>query len=139
MGFDIFMQSPERMLQLLNGIEKGTVQPSSVGWRRSVHLMNNDDFAIRSQARRLLDEKPGMREEVIKQYQTALTLTGDAAKGKAVFTQVCSSCHQMGGSLGNSFGPRSGFFKKPKAGSYYAGYSNTNWPSLLRMAMNGGN
>jgi putative heme-binding domain-containing protein len=104
-SIDLFMKEPARMRQLLDGIEQGTVQVSTVGWRRSVRLMNHEDVSIRNQARRLLDEKPGLREETAKRYQVALTLTGDPAKGKAVFNQVCATCHQMGNTEGKAFGP----------------------------------
>jgi putative heme-binding domain-containing protein len=102
---DAFMQGPARMRQLLGGIEQGIIQPSTIGWPRSVALMNNDDPTIRAYARRLLDEKPGVREEVVKRYQAALTLTGNAASGRAVYKQVCANCHQIGGTGGKAFGP----------------------------------
>lgn len=102
---DLFMEEPVRMNQLLNAIEHGIVQGSTVGWQRSVELMNHEDLSIRNQARSLLDEKPGLREEVAKQYQVALTLTGNADKGKAVFNQICATCHQMGNTEGKAFGP----------------------------------
>jgi putative heme-binding domain-containing protein len=102
---DAFMKEPTRMRQLLNGIEEGIVQPSTIGWPRSVALMNAEDPSVRAYARQLLEEKPGAREEVVKRYQAALTHTGNAASGKAVYKQVCATCHQMSGSEGNAFGP----------------------------------
>jgi putative heme-binding domain-containing protein len=102
---DAFMHEPNRMRQLLGGVEQGIVQPSTIGWPRSVALMNNDDPSIRAYARRLLDEKPGAREEVVQRYGAALTLTGNTANGKAVYQRVCASCHQVGGASGKAFGP----------------------------------
>ncbi len=41
-------------------------------------------------------------------------LTGDAAKGKLIFTNICATCHQVNGT-GNDFGPKLG-----EIGSKYA-------------------
>ena len=37
------------------------------------------------------------RQEVVEQYQAALTLDGSAERGKQVFKKVCSACHQLEG------------------------------------------
>jgi putative membrane-bound dehydrogenase-like protein len=112
-----FMSDPARMRQLLGGIERGIVQPSTIGWPRSVALMNDENPSIRAYARRLLEEKPGVREAVVEQYQAALTLTGNAAHGKVVYKQVCAACHQVGGTGGKAFGPDLASLKnrKPEA------------------------
>ena len=44
------------------------------------------------------------RADAIKRFQPALTLTGDVAKGRAVFTQLCVACHKLG-DVGNEIGP----------------------------------
>ncbi len=63
---DVFMKEPLRTQQLLNGIEKGIVQTSTIGWRRSVALMNHSNDSIRAHARKLLDEKPASGEELAR-------------------------------------------------------------------------
>ena len=40
-----------------------------------------------------------------KEYQRALSLKGDAGKGKNVYAKSCSSCHQIRGTMGVNFGP----------------------------------
>jgi putative heme-binding domain-containing protein len=42
---------------------------------------------------------------VVRQYGAALSRTGNAANGKAVYRQVCAACHQVGGAEGKAFGP----------------------------------
>ena len=47
---------------------------------------------------------PASRADVIKKFQPALKLTGNAANGRAVFTQLCTTCHKLG-DTGNEVGP----------------------------------
>jgi putative heme-binding domain-containing protein len=44
------------------------------------------------------------RQDVITQYQKALELSGNAVRGKAVFKEVCSSCHKLE-DVGKAVGP----------------------------------
>ena len=45
--------------------------------------MNHSNFRLRAKARKLLSQTDEERASVNKEYQQALTLEGDAAKGKA--------------------------------------------------------
>lgn len=44
------------------------------------------------------------RAAVVEKFKPALTMTGDAAKGKTVFAQVCITCHKLDG-VGLDLGP----------------------------------
>lgn len=44
------------------------------------------------------------RKQLIQQYQSALTLTGDRDRGMEVFKKTCSACHRMG-NIGHEVGP----------------------------------
>ena len=46
----------------------------------------------------------GSRHEVLARYQPALTLKGDAAKGRVIFTTACAACHRKG-DAGRDIGP----------------------------------
>ncbi len=50
------------------------------------------------------DATSATRAAVVEKFKPALKLTGDAAKGKAVFAQVCISCHKLDG-VGIELGP----------------------------------
>ena len=41
---------------------------------------------------------------MLENFKSSLRLTGDAAKGKVVFSQVCISCHKLDG-VGLELGP----------------------------------
>jgi putative membrane-bound dehydrogenase-like protein len=95
----------DRVRLLLEALEDGQVNPSSLGWPRTVRLMNYHDDTIRNRARALLAGKEDNRKEVIQQYEPALALTGDLARGKLVYQQACAVCHSFGGKLGVAYGP----------------------------------
>lgn len=98
-----FMSNTQRMALLLDAVESGKIQASSLGWSRSSSLMGQDNDTIRTRARALLANHD--QEKVNKEYQKALGLKGDAVKGKTVFQQNCGICHQVRDKMGVKFGP----------------------------------
>lgn len=102
---NVLMESESRMELLLSGIESGTIQPSAIGWDRTVRLMRDTDGALKVKARELLSEPPGVREDMVQEYMASLDLEGSIEEGKKVFETVCSMCHQVAGSDGTPFGP----------------------------------
>lgn len=98
-----FIGKPERISHLLNAIDSGRIQKSSIVFYQRVQLMTQPDEKIRTRARALFAENE--EDEVNKAYKPALQLKGDAAKGKAVYVQNCVICHQVRGALGIHFGP----------------------------------
>ena len=64
----------------------------------------NVDPAIRDAARPLLDESKSEREKVVKQYESALDLAADPARGREVYKSICIKCHRFAG-LGAQVGP----------------------------------
>ena len=99
------MQNPERTKVLLDAINDRLIQPSHIGWRRSVSLMANKEESLRVYARQLLTRKDGEIETIISDYQAALELKGSMEDGKIVFQTNCAICHKMGEDLGLAFGP----------------------------------
>lgn len=104
-ALNTFLEDTARVALLLNAIEEGRVQPATVGWHRSVRLMAGDNRTLREKARRLLTKGEEDQAKVVKAYGHVLTLKGDVEKGKDVYLQNCSSCHQVRGTMGVSFGP----------------------------------
>jgi putative heme-binding domain-containing protein len=64
----------------------------------------NVDPAIRDAARPLLDESKSEREKVVRQYESALDLAADPARGREVYKSICIKCHRFAG-LGAQVGP----------------------------------
>lgn len=106
----------ERFPLLLDAIEKGEVQPWSLPLRQRIQMQMNRDPKLRERARALLAAKAGNREEVVKRYRAALAMPGDPGRGKAVFKEVCSKCHQMDGA-GAEVGPDLATIRNRTAGS----------------------
>jgi putative membrane-bound dehydrogenase-like protein len=100
-----FMGSEARVKLLLDALEKNIIDPSAISWPRQVGLMAQGNEALRLKARSLLAHNNESRTQVIKEYADALTLTGNADKGKEVFAQQCAICHQIGGKNGVFYGP----------------------------------
>lgn len=98
-----FMRSGNRKKQLLAAVESGKIQASSVGWFRSMQLMQEDDDDMRNRARALFMVKD--QEKVIKAFQEALALKGDVINGQMVYEKNCALCHQIRGESGTAFGP----------------------------------
>jgi len=61
-------------------------------------LRAQKDGGLRSRVTKIFGapEKTKTRQQVINEYLPALKLKGDAAKGKATYTQRCATCHRYG-------------------------------------------
>jgi putative heme-binding domain-containing protein len=104
-GMDVLLGSEAGMQQLLDALEKKRIATAAIPWSGKVDLMNHEQAAIRTRARALLAPEIERREQVVSDYQEALTLKGDVARGQAVFQLVCGSCHPYEGRFGKTFGP----------------------------------
>ncbi|HTF30600.1 MAG TPA: c-type cytochrome, partial [Flavitalea sp.] len=69
------------------------------------HLMNQSNEKLRNRARVIFTRNERERKNVNKEYEKALQLEGDAAKGKEVYMTNCAICHQVRGKTGVAFGP----------------------------------
>jgi len=88
----------ERLPALLDAIEGNVIRRADLATPQIDFLMNHRDAAIKARAIKLLQVKNATtRQEVLATFQPALTLTGDATKGKKTFTERCSFCHRLGG------------------------------------------
>jgi len=82
----------------LDAVEAGKVKTGDVDPARIQLLQGSADKALRARAARLFAGTAlSRRADVVASYQKALTLPGDAARGKALFKNVCSSCHRLEG------------------------------------------
>jgi len=104
-SIQVMMKSNPSKHQLLQAVEQGLIQPSAIGWRRTVQLLNSYTDSIRSYARKILEQPLDNRKEVYQKYNAALTHPGDPAKGLVLFQHHCAVCHQIGDSLGQAIGP----------------------------------
>ncbi|MEM7392149.1 MAG: PVC-type heme-binding CxxCH protein, partial [Verrucomicrobiota bacterium] len=89
--------------QLVDALKNRTVNPGDFDATRRNRLLNHADEKIRSTAANQF-KSTGDRADVIKTYRSALSLQGQAARGRDVFFKACVACHKHG-HQGNEIGP----------------------------------
>ncbi len=88
----------QRLLALLDSIDAGEISPSQLDPTRVESLLAHPDQPIRDRASKLFQNRqPGDRQKVLDAYRDVLDITGDAARGKAVFKKECATCHRLEG------------------------------------------
>jgi putative heme-binding domain-containing protein len=101
----VLVKRPERAMALLREIEGGKVRASELSAGQKDLLRNHGDTSVRELAIKVLGAAPaGSRQDVVKAYSAAAEMKGDPARGRALFTERCSSCHRVG-EVGFALGP----------------------------------
>jgi len=79
---------------LCERLEAGTIGASELGAPVRQRLLDRSENAARWQ-KALAVKASSTRSQVLLQFQSALKLTGDAARGAAVFQKTCINCHKV--------------------------------------------
>lgn len=98
------MQESNRVSTLLTEVEKKNISQNDLEWYQKVQLMNYYDTKIRKKAREVLAFNED-RKAILQNYLVAAEKPGDPLLGKKIFEENCSTCHQIKGLNGTSFGP----------------------------------
>jgi putative heme-binding domain-containing protein len=99
------VREPGRMRVLLDALAAGTVRISEIDWPLRVRMMMAEDDELRARARTLFTASADAAREAVARYRDATTMPGNAVRGREVFGQACSICHQYRGEDGVRFGP----------------------------------
>lgn len=95
---EALLARPERVGALLDAIEAKKVQPTLIEPARLDQLRKHPDAVLRKRAVRLLAAQVlPERAKVLKDYEAALDLKGDVARGRDVFRKNCITCHRLEG------------------------------------------
>jgi len=87
---------PAWIQAFLEAAEKDKIGRGDVDPARIDLLQAYPDQKVRARAKKLFaGAKLARRQDVIAQYQRALQLKGDKARGKGVFKKNCSACHRL--------------------------------------------
>jgi putative heme-binding domain-containing protein len=98
----LFSREPWTFALLQHAQKDGT--PTLDATRRS-QLLKHSSVRVRDLAGQVFNTATASsRANIIEQFQPALKLTGDAARGEAVYTKLCITCHQRG-AVGHQVGP----------------------------------
>jgi putative heme-binding domain-containing protein len=96
---------PEWLLNFLAAVGKEEIAISDVEPGRLKLLESHGNEQVRAAAKQVISKlQLGRRQDVLDAYKSALTLNGDAAKGKMHFQKVCSVCHRLE-NVGTEIGP----------------------------------
>jgi putative membrane-bound dehydrogenase-like protein len=102
---DDLLARPQRIAALLDAIEQGTVSATELDPARVKLLQSHRDKKLAGRATKLLaGQKLSARNEVVEAYRSALSMPGEAERGKLVFKKICSACHKLDG-MGHEIGP----------------------------------
>ncbi len=101
---EALLRSHNRIAALLAEVEAGHIAPRDLDPASVRRLVGRND-ALGERARKTLAAAvPAERRQVLAAYQAALTLKGDAVRGREVFRANCTTCHQIEG-VGHRVGP----------------------------------
>jgi putative membrane-bound dehydrogenase-like protein len=117
-ALDALLSRNDRIVLLLDAIERRQVEPNALELPQQIKLVQNPDGQIAQRAGRLFKVEAGARPAVLESYRTAITLHGDAVRGRAGFEKNCARCHL----------PRKG----KQAGPDLSGVSSQTKEQLLR-------
>ncbi len=94
---EMALARPTTSIALMKAMEAGTVSPSLLTIEQRDPLLMTRNPEMLDLAKKLFGQATNQdRAAVIAKYQPALTLKGDATRGKEVFRRVCAQCHKIG-------------------------------------------
>jgi putative heme-binding domain-containing protein len=90
---------------LLTAIEEKRVALGDIEPGRLKLLATHRDEDLRERAKKLLELSGlGRRDDVVRQYRGALTMSGDVERGRKIYRKICANCHKLEGT-GHEVGP----------------------------------
>lgn len=100
---DLLLDRPESVGRLLDAVADKRIALGGLDVQRQSRLLKHPDKKLRERAAALLGA-PSSRQKVLDTFRPALTLPGDATRGRQAFAQACVACHQLDG-VGLAVGP----------------------------------
>jgi putative heme-binding domain-containing protein len=94
---NLLLSRPEWTRELLAAMEREQIATAGIGTVHQQKLLTHPDESVRQRAGKLFAATRADRQALLKDYRSVGSLTGDAAKGAALFRQNCSICHLFKG------------------------------------------
>jgi putative heme-binding domain-containing protein len=127
---DVLLQTAPRASALLAALEKGAVKRTELDRDQKQFLLNHPQEGVRTTARKLLaDDAAGDRSRVVAAYQSALSVEGNAERGRMLFQKHCAACHQVG-QTGHVVGPNLASVSNKAAGDLLISVLDPNREAL---------
>ncbi len=93
------------LAELFAALERGQIVPADFDATRRGRLLSHRNEKTRARAEKLLAASiDADRGRVLAQYESALTLAGDAVRGTKLFAKHCATCHRFA-DAGTQVGP----------------------------------
>jgi putative membrane-bound dehydrogenase-like protein len=93
---EILFSRPAWTMKLLDALEEETIPLADVSPARLRLLPQHQNEQIRARAEQVIGtESAGRRQEIVQEYQSSLSLSGDLERGRAVFRKICAACHRL--------------------------------------------
>lgn len=104
---EALMTRADRQLALVTAIQAGTVPPTELDPARRTQLLESKTAKVAQIAKAVFAALPNVsRQDVLKNYASAVKLEGRYEAGEAVFKKACATCHRAGNStIGADVGP----------------------------------
>ena len=102
---EVLFSRLEWTVATLDAVENDQIAMADLELTRLKQLESSPNQEIQRRAKTLLaslSTKP--RQDLVDAYQSALQLTGDSVRGKALFVQHCAACHRVA-DTGHEIGP----------------------------------
>jgi putative membrane-bound dehydrogenase-like protein len=101
---DLLLVRDQWTSALLDRVEKKDIRSGEIDVPRSQRLMASKNRALAERAKKILHAVDADREQVIRKYHDAITLSADPKRGRERFEKTCTVCHRLNG-VGYSIGP----------------------------------
>ncbi|OAI54894.1 hypothetical protein AYO44_14035 [Planctomycetaceae bacterium SCGC AG-212-F19] len=102
---DVLLAREEWLQEVLGAIERKEVAAAEIDAVRRQRLLDHKVDSVRQRVAKLFAGAIAPdRQKVVDEYQPALKLAGDPARGLQVFTKNCANCHKLG-DVGHVVGP----------------------------------
>jgi putative membrane-bound dehydrogenase-like protein len=93
----VLIKRPGRALALLNAMrDGGPVAAGDLDASQKRFLLTHANNEVKQLAEQVLAASTQSRDAVLEAFRPALSLTGDATRGHAVYQKLCISCHKLG-------------------------------------------
>ena len=90
---------------LLQAIDNGEISAAVLSPADLSRLADHPDASVSGPANKIIENADtSARQQVVKEYQPALAMLGNADRGAHMFRKTCSVCHKVG-NLGYEVGP----------------------------------
>jgi len=104
-ALSLLLSRSQGVQRVLEAIERGAVARTELSTPQLQSLRAHPDAMVRRRTVEVFGPPPTAgRQEVVSALVSALSLPGDAGRGRVIYRERCASCHRLGGE-GKALGP----------------------------------